>query len=297
MAMTSSLSRGRRASTVVLCLIGTSLHECCAFLPGWVPGASIQAIPELNRYTLGLVDDTLDARLTVGLTKENSFVIDGFQFQLGRTLGDGASDMPSAKGVPLPGVNGPKPHLSSGAMPVECKQPGQYINLQGLQRVEFTDGVFEIVWRESAPAGVLICGFHLDRDAERNDCILEKGNIYLTFPVWSEDGLRQERAKKERAQVEYDKHERERNNELELMKETPNLLMKALHFRQACQATEKMDFSGLHQYMDVPSSSDVKICGDLHCVKTGTVWRTNGNAFNDPFRSAKQRLLGSASLL
>ena len=276
-------------------MIGMSHNECGAFLPTWVPGASIHAMPELNRYTAAGLD--LDVRLTIGLTKENSFVIDGFRFQFAGTLADGASAKPSAKFVPLPGANGPKPHLSSGAMPVTCEQPGNYINLQGLQRVEFTDGAWEIVWRESTPAGILICGFHLARDAERNDCIMERGNIYLTFPVWAEDGLRRRRAKKEEAQIEYDKHAIERDNELELMKETPNLLMKALHFRQACQATQKMDFSGLHHYMDVPSTSDVKICGDLHCVKTGTVWRTNGNDFNGPFRSAEQRLLGSALLL
>mmetsp|Transcript_24880 Transcript_24880/g.56749 ORF Transcript_24880/g.56749 Transcript_24880/m.56749 type:complete len:290 (-) Transcript_24880:1614-2483(-) len=288
-----SLSCFRRAAAVVLCLTEVS----SAFLPTWVPGASIQAIPDLNRYTTVFADEPMDVRLTVGLTKENVFVIDGFQFQLAGTLADGASATPSAKGVPLPGANGPKPHLSSGAMTVTCEQPGKYINLQGLQRVELTGGVWEIIWRENSPAGILICGFHLASDAERNDCIMERGNIYLTFPIWSEDGLRRERAKKEKAQIEYDEHAMERDNELELMKETPNLLMKALHFRQACQATQKMDFSDLHHYVDVPSTSDVKIFGELHCVKTGTVWRTNGNAFNEPFRSAKQRLLGSASLL
>ena len=77
---------------------------------------------------------------------------------------------------------------------------------------------------------------------------------------------------------------------------TPNILKKALHFRNAAAATEQMDYTGLHHLVDVPSGDDVLEIGDgLKMVKSGTVWSKTGS-FSETFLASRQQLLGSATL-
>jgi hypothetical protein len=70
------------------------------------------------------------------------------------------------------------------------------------------------------------------------------------------------------------------------MSNTPNILMKALHFRNAAAAA----------MVDVPSVDDVLEIGEgLQMVKIGTAWSKTGS-FSDSFRANRQQLLGSATL-
>mmetsp|Transcript_9558 Transcript_9558/g.17798 ORF Transcript_9558/g.17798 Transcript_9558/m.17798 type:complete len:90 (+) Transcript_9558:2-271(+) len=83
-----------------------------------------------------------------------------------------------------------------------------------------------------------------------------------------------------------------RDEELQKMAKSSNILMKALHYRNAVAATESMDNTGLHNMVDVPSGKDViEIGAGLQLVQTGTVWCKSG-----PFRSYHQKLLGSAAV-
>jgi ABC-type uncharacterized transport system ATPase subunit len=89
---------------------------------------------------------------------------------------------------------------------------------------------------------------------------------------------------------------------LEKLKETPNLLKKAMYFRQAFKAVEDMDNTGFHLMVNLPSADEVLDIGgngvgdegSLKMVKTGTLWSKTGS-----FRSndGKQKLIGTASLL
>ncbi|KAL9180472.1 hypothetical protein ACHAXT_008442 [Thalassiosira profunda] len=262
------------------------------FLPSWVPGAAVSS-PDLQTYSQAQTDTLLDIRLSVGVTSDSVFVIDGFQFQLGNA--------PLAKEecvVPLPGAHGPSPRLSSGAHQLQITHDGSFINMDGTQSVAFREGAWEMIWREHSSAGLIICGLNLEKDARRNDLCLEKGQIYLTWPVWSKDGLAERRATKAEAEEKYKAFEAERDSSIEKMGETPNLLMKALHFRNAAAATEKMDYTGLHNMMDTPTDEDVLEIGEgLQMVRVGTVWTKNGESFGSSFRARRQQLLGSATLL
>ena len=152
-----------------------------------------------------------------------------------------------------------------------------------------------MIWRDESPAGLIICGFNLDKDARRNDGVLEKGQIYLTWPVWSKDGLEEKQSLKAKAELQYREFEMERDDKLEKMTNAPGLLQKALHFRNAAAATEKMDFTGLHTMVDVPPMEDVLEIGEgLQMVKAGTVWSKTGS-FSSSFRATRQQLLGSAA--
>lgn len=260
------------------------------FLPSWMPGAVLTSAPELKRYiNQQETNTTLDVRLTIGLTKSDQFVIDGLQFKL-------CSSKPHDSTVPLPGANGPRPWLSNGVHEIEVLKDGTFINMEGLQNVELRYGVWEMIWRDNAPAGVIICGFSLDKDAIRNDAILEKGQLYLTWPVWSNESLEEQQKRKAQAEIKYKEFENERDTQLEKMINTPNILKKALHFRNAAAATEQMDYTGLHYLVDVPSGDDVLEIGDgLKMVKSGTVWSKTGS-FSETFRASRQQLLGSATL-
>ena len=281
------------ALLLILSIVGCQPRLVLGFLPSWNPGAVVGSDPKLTRYTLGQTDTLLDVRLCIGLTTDQQFVIDGFQFQL-------HSDEPAMakedSAIQLPGAHGPRPHLSGGIRRVDAVKDGSFINMDGVQRVELRDGVWEMIWRHDSPAGLVICGFSLDRDARRNEALLGKGHLYLTWPVWLKDGLEVQRARKADAHMKYKEFESQRDVELEKMSNTPNILMKALHFRNAAAATEKMDYTGLHNLVDVPSADDVLEIGEgLQMVKIGTAWSKTGS-FSDSFRANRQQLLGSATL-
>lgn len=276
---------------ISLLLFTTSVTS---FLPSWIPGAvSTGAPPELKKFT-SQIDTVVNARFNIGLLSDQLFVIDHFQFQL-------CNDHDDAARISLPGADGPRPNLSSGPHRIEVMNDGSFINMDGLQTVQLKHGVWELVWRDDGLAGLIICGFQLDQDARRNDAILPKGNLYLTFPIWSTKGLQEKQAEKQKAESKYRKYESERNLQLANLKGTPNLLKKAMYFRQAAKAVENMDNTGFHLMVNLPSEDEVlDVGGDandeglLKMVKTGTLWSKTGS-----FRSndGKQRLIGTASLV
>lgn len=238
----------------------------------------------------------LDIRLTVGgRDSDQLFVADGFQFELGE---EGSDDVVA---VPLPGANGPNPHLSRGAHAVETTKDGTFISLEGMQTVELRDGAWEMVWRRNSVAGMLVCGFNLGEDARRNSCVLEKGAIYITFPVYTEEGLATVQANKAKKQAAYDMHKKERDVQLDLVRDAPNPLMKALHYRNACQSVESMYDTGLRRLAEVPSTEAdvIKIGVGLRAVKTGTLWTTaKGGAFDSSALAKNDRkLLGTATIV
>ena len=253
------------------------------------------APPELNQFT-SQIDKVVNARLNIGLISDQLFVIDNFQFHLCNDPLDN-----DATRIPLPGVDGPRPILSSGPHRIDVTNHGSFINMDGLQSVQLKNGVWELVWRDDGLAGLIICGLKLDEDARRNDAILSKGNLYLTFPIWSTTRLKEKQAEKEEAELKYKQFETERNLQLEKLKETPNLLKKAMYFRSAAKAVESMDNTGFHLLINVPSADEVLDIGGtasdegvLKMVKTGTLWSKTGS-----FRSndGKQKLIGTASLV
>lgn len=289
------------------CAITTS--DASSFLPSWIHGADSVASPAevlVGQYACR-IDTVVNARFNVGLVSDQLFAIDGFQFQLCNDplLSCTTSNNNAAAArlfVPLPGANGPRPKLSSGPHRIDVTNNGSFINLNGIQSVQLTHGAWELIWRDESPAGLLICGFHLDHDAIRNDHILPKGNLYLTFPVWSNDGLKEKHVMKQIAEVKYKEYESERNEQLVKLKETSNLFQKAMHFRQAAKAVESMDNTGLHLLTNLPLNHELLDIGGtndedggeglLKMVKTGTLWSKTGS-----FRSSdRQKLIGTVSI-
>ena len=120
--------------------------------------------------------------------------------------------------------------------------------------------------------------------------ISSKGNIYVTFPVWSKNGLQDEQLIKKKVEAMYKQYENEAEDQLKKYNEENNLLKKAMHFRNAVQADVDKDNLSAHLREDVPNNDDVMDIGPcLTLVKTGTIWAKMGS-----FNSNTHTLLGSA---
>jgi len=146
--------------------------------------------------------------------------------------------------VNLPGANGPNPQLSSGPKSLVVVNQGKYVDLTGVKSVKLENPAWEMIWRNNANAGALICAFHLAEEVKRNDAALPKGRFYLTFPIWTTASLQDLRERKAIAEEKAVEAMARHENEVRMMQETNNPLMKALHFRNACKAHEDLDYSG-----------------------------------------------------
>jgi hypothetical protein len=253
-----------------------------------VLAASIDAfsftLPKLNPVNPALQDMSqaqdgilINIRLDVGQKEDSHLLIDGLAVE----LHDDAIDTKKAKNsVPLPGSSGPNPHLSSGAKTLQVLDAARFIGLNGINHVDLQNGCWEMVWREGAPAGVIVCGFNLAEDVQRGDASLPKGRIYLSLPVWTRDGLTEKQTLKAEKIAEAEQHKIDQADDIAKMQATTNPLMKALHYRNALAASEKIMMSGVKGLVEsVPENEDVMPIGDglVMCTK-GTVW-TKGGSF------------------
>ena len=66
-----------------------------------------------------------------------------------------------AKAIPLPVANGPYPQLSSGNKHLEVVKEGFVIDMNGVKKVPFKEGCWEMTWREGDKSGRIMCGFGL----------------------------------------------------------------------------------------------------------------------------------------
>lgn len=66
-----------------------------------------------------------------------------------------------AKSIPLPVANGPMPHLSSGNKHLEVVKEGFVIDMNGMKNIPFTEGCWEMTWREGDNDGRIVCAFDI----------------------------------------------------------------------------------------------------------------------------------------
>jgi hypothetical protein len=192
--------------------------------------------------------------------------------------------------VPMPGIDGPHPELSSGARRLDLIKEGHYSGMSGLQEVRTLKGCWEMVWKKDASAGTLLCGFEVPDAYKRNDATLPRGRIYISFPIWTKNGLVDGRSEKERVIAQAKEHLNTRNEELEKMQATNNPIMKALHYRNAFEALENYEFQPLKMLEGIPDEDEVIILqDDLFLTTKGLVW---SKALPD----GKQVLLGTANI-
>ena len=191
----------------------------------------------------------------------------------------------------LPGADGPNPQLSSGAHKLETLKKGKFVDIFGTQSVNLEHGCWELIWRRNAKAGAFICAFDVPEEIKRNDAKIPKGRLYVTFPVWTEESLKDLKERKEKAEEVANEARQRLEDETRLMREEPNPIMKAMHFRAACKAHEDIDYSGYRSYNNMPLERDMINLDGLHICSLGTVW-TKKDGF-----MGEHVLLGSASAM
>lgn len=227
----------------------------------------------------------LTINLDVGVNNQDQtrMSISGLRMELSSKLAN--YDHPK-----MPGVDGPQPQLSSGVRTVNVVQGGSFISMMGQQLVETLDGCWEMIWRENAAAGTLVCGFNVPEEYQRNDAYLPKGRIYLSFPVWTRAGLKEAQTSKDYCTTRIKELTIERDEELAKVEETHNFLMKALHFRNAAAASERLGLHNPAVWASVPSNNDIiPLQDDLLLAAKGLVFTKTGT-----FHTRDHVLLGTA---
>jgi hypothetical protein len=192
--------------------------------------------------------------------------------------------------VPMPGVNGLNPKLSSGTRKLSIVKEGHFITSTGAEMVQTMKGCWEMVWQKDSPAGTLLCGFEVPEEYRRNDATLPKGKIYLSFPVWTKDTLAFARIEKDIILARAKKCIDNKNEEVAKMQATSNILEKAWYYRNAVAAAEQYWLQPLKKLETVPNKDEViALQDDLFLTTKGTVW-------SKVLPRGKQILLGSATL-
>ena len=83
-------------------------------------------------------------------------------------------------------------------------------------------GCWEFIWRRNAKAGAFICAFTAPEEIKRNDAKIPKGRLYVTFPVWTEESLKDLKERKEKAEEVANEARQRLEDETRLMREEPN---------------------------------------------------------------------------
>jgi hypothetical protein len=219
-----------------------------------------------------LVEAQTDQRLSVGLDigkpGESRLAINGLVFDLTKRSPSFNDDF-----VKMPGVHGLKPSLSGGLNTLTTVQDGSYISMSGSEFVKPSKGSWEIIWSNGSPSGSILCGFEIDQDYKRNDAVLPKGTVYVSFNTWTSEGLKHAQGIKERSTKKANTALMKKDDELAKMKETNNVLHKAFHYYNALNAAEAYSKLPNSKMKVVPSSEEVvHFGGDMYVSTKGLVW-------------------------
>mmetsp|Transcript_7605 Transcript_7605/g.8765 ORF Transcript_7605/g.8765 Transcript_7605/m.8765 type:complete len:298 (+) Transcript_7605:107-1000(+) len=196
--------------------------------------------------------------------------INNLTIELKGGLGDDRSK------TPLPDkYKGPAPITRTGPLDLETHSHGTFVSVKGTQTVKLEHGCWEMTWIMGRPSGSILCAFELAEDVTRNDAKLHAGRLYMSFPVFTEQGLEEMRLKKSNYELTYKKHSDKQQEELEKVNVTSNLFMKAVHFRRAVAANEKASLMRTNAYDHIPSNND-----DLISLGDGLVLFKKGSVFS-----------------
>ena len=212
------------------------------------------------------VGTNLNVRLDIGHDKH--LHIDHFCFEL--------SDNPFSAAA-MPGVGGPLSHLSSGSKHLNVLEDGGFIDMNGMQRIGLDDTSWELCWTDGIPSGNFMCGMTVAQDYTRNGgSVFPGGRCYMTFPVFTKDGLEELRQDKIRLLKQAKDLQERKHAALERVASTLNPLMKAKFYREAFDAEEMYESIDVEKLNMIPSMEDCVPCGEfLFLSKKGRVWKDN----------------------
>jgi len=268
----------------LLLLSGAPLASSFLFENMFQPPMAVK--PDLLQLTEKQSETLLKIQLNIGEDEGPQMVITDVVIELHHE----PADYPHAS---LPGADGQHRKLSSGHRRLEVMSKGHFINLKGTQHVKMDKSCWEMCWRKDKPAGTLICGFDVPEEYRRNEAVLPKGEMYVSFPLWTKEGLKIGQKEKEKVQAELEGYLEERDEALRAFDETDNPIMKAFHIRNAFAATDKYNAVDHHTLGTIPMDHQVfPLQDDLFMTVRGLIW-TKDWEFK---RGGGHILLGSADV-
>jgi hypothetical protein len=138
-------------------------------------------------------------------------------------------------------------------------------------------GCWEVCWVRDKPAGTLVVAFRVPQDYKRNDAILMEGEVWMSFPVWTEDGLQRGQFEKKKVMDQIQENLKQRDFELERFDSTTNPIMKAIYLRNAFAFAEKCSELHHHTLDTIPADNQIiKLQENFLLSTNGLIWRKNG---------------------
>lgn len=192
----------------------------------------------------------------------------------------------------------------TGARPLDILRKASFVTIAGTVFVDMEDAAWELVWRDQSQTGNLVLGFEVSKAAVRNEngAELPKGRVYLSFPMWTVEGLIEQQATKLAVEAKAAEYQAEKMACLKKVQDASSMLEKALRYRDALEMTEKQSMTGAHMFRSVPSTMDEVVPlqtppewtldstrahpSGVLVGKSGIIWRSG---------SQKPGLVGSAS--
>jgi hypothetical protein len=226
-------------------------------------------------------------KLEVGMKRESKLTINDLKLDFSSDPVVDSSHHPA-----MPGVNGPHPQTSSGIRNLQVKEDGWFIDMSGKKDVQLKNGCWELIWRDGALAGTLVCGFEVTESYTRNDATLSPCRLYMSFPVWSAEGLKKAQEDKKTVMDRALGFVNEKELQLAKMQETSNPIMKALHYRNAYAAMDKYSLENVKAFEMIPSDEEVLTFGldqDMLVTTKGLAFSKEGG-----FQKGQHVLLGAA---
>ncbi len=177
----------------------------------------------------------------------------------------------------LPGDDGPYANCASGGRRLDVIEKGSYISMEGVQHVDCQKGCWEMCWVKGRPAGTIVFGFSLPQEYFRNNAILPEGDMWVSFPLWTADGLAYGQGLKRDVLAEIEMYNRMWQEELEKYEMTDNPIMGMIHKQKAHIFATKCDELYDYSLETIPEDDDChKLEDDLLLSKTGLIWKNNG---------------------
>mmetsp|Transcript_5772 Transcript_5772/g.14419 ORF Transcript_5772/g.14419 Transcript_5772/m.14419 type:complete len:279 (-) Transcript_5772:241-1077(-) len=246
------------------------------------------AIPtrDLSQLVEAQCDQRLSLALDIGNRNDISrLAIKGMEFDLTKQIPNSNDEF-----VKMPGVHGPKPSSSGGIKTLNIVQDGSFISMAGCETVKPMKGCWEIIWKEGAKSGSLLCGFETGKNYNRNDATLPQGIVYVSFNTWSSEGLKRAQELKERTSKRANGALQRKDEELAKMAETTNVFQKALHYYNALSAAE-VYARRPHARMELVPNTD-----QVAHFKEDMYVSTNGHVWTQELPSGKPSVLGTAKM-
>ena len=223
--------------------------------------------PDLLQVTDNQKDTKLNIQLCIGRPDESQIPISGLVIELHHEL---ASDY---EHVALPGADGPNRHLSSGCRRLDVLSEGHFVSLQGTEHIKTLKGCWEMCWVKGKPAGSLVCGFEIPQEYKRNSATLPESNMYVSFPIWTAEGLKIGQHEKRIVLDEAQQYLEQRDEEMSKYEMTDNPILEALFLHNAQVAVDK--YNGLpHETLEsIPDDHEVFHLQDgLLLNMNGRIW-------------------------